>query len=144
MELGHLNQSLYPRAVTPSVEGRLRQDGQERELSSDYTSPVNNRASNAIQQGRAQRVQRDETERRRFDQESIQRQNAQQEQEISGYSNAASFGDRMAVASQQARQSHARRGYSAPALVSARGREANRRYLETSLSNQPRFVDELV
>lgn len=70
--------------------------------------------------------------------------NADQELEIARNPNGFSFGEQLAVASQQARHFHHKRGYTPPALISARGREANRRYLDTPLSNQSRFIDEVV
>ena len=141
MELGHLNQSLYPRAVTASVEGKSRQDGQGRGIHSGHTASVKKGSAAAVER---ERVQRQQSERRQTDQQSVNRHNAEQDPEYAGFTSASAFGDRLAVATKQARQTQTRRGYSPPALVSARGREANRRYLDASLANQSRFIDEVV
>jgi hypothetical protein len=143
MELSHLNQRLYPRAISASVEGQLRQDGNERGTAPEPAISVKKGAA-AVQREQSQQVRRDEAQRRIFDEQRAQRRNAEHEREITSYADSSAIGDRMAVASRQARQTHTRRSYSPPALVSARGREANRRYLDTSFSNQARFIDELV
>jgi len=144
MELRHLNQGLYPRAVNASVEGQLRQDGQGRGLTPESTSSVKKGASTEIQHGQRRQLQRDATERQISNDQSTQRRNAEQERAIGGYAEASTFGDQLAVASRQARQSQTRRSYTPPAFESARGREANRRYLDVSSSNLPRFIDEVV
>lgn len=144
MELSHLNQRLYPRAISASVEGQLRQDGNERGTTPEPATSVKKGAAAAVQREQSQQVRRDEAQRRIFDEQRSQRRNAEHEREITGYADSSAIGDRMAVASRQARQTHTRRSYSPPALISARGREANRRYLDTSFSNQARFIDELV
>ena len=143
MELGHLNQSLYPRAIKPSVEGQIRQEGQGG-ITPDPASAVKKGAADAIHRHQSQQARRDETDRRITNEQTVQRHAAEHGHELGGYSEASSVGDQLAVASRQARQTQARRGYSPPALLSSRGREANRRYLDATLSNQPRFIDELV
>ena len=144
MELNHLKQNLYSRAVTPSVEGQLRHDGHDRGMGPESPSFVRKEAPDAVQRQRSQQVRRDEVDRRNYSEQSAQRRTAEYGHDLAGFSEATSFGDRLAVATRQARQTQSKRGYSSPALVSARGREANRRYLDASLSNQPRFIDELV
>ncbi|MBI1421990.1 MAG: hypothetical protein GC149_00905 [Gammaproteobacteria bacterium] len=144
MELAHLQQSLYPRAVTASGEGNLRRDGQEREFSPGHASSVKKQSSMEAQQQRLERVRRDDAERRGFEEQAVRQYQAQQDPDTLGYTNASVFGDRLAMASRQARQSQARRGYVPPAMVSARGREANRSYLDVANSHQPRFIDEIV
>jgi len=143
MELSHLNQSLYPRPVTAAVEGHSRQDGSDRELT-PYTSASVKRRASTDQHRHSDRVRREESQRRMHDQQALRRHHVDQELEIARNPNASSFGEQMAVASRQARHSHTKRGYTPPALVSARGREANRRYLDAPMSNQARFIDEVV
>lgn len=144
MELGHLNQSLYPRAVSPTVEGKLRQDGGQRGVNPEYAASGQKAPASAVRRDHGQRIQRDGAQRRMQDERAIHRHSREQEQEFANYTHAAAYGDRMAVASRQARQTHHRRSYSPPALVSARGREANRRYLDTSVSQPARIIDEVV
>jgi hypothetical protein len=143
MELSHLNQSLYPRPVTAAVEGHSRQDERERELTPGTSAAVKRRAS-TDQRRHSERIRREESQRRLHNEQAMRRHHADQELEIARNPNASSFGEQMAVASRQARHLHTKRGYTPPALVSARGREANRRYLDASMSNQARFIDEVV
>ena len=144
MELGHLSPSYYPRTVNASMEGQLRQDGQQRGASPESTSSIKKGVSAAVQRERNQLSQREQSERRLGDERSTQSHVAEQAPAFDGFAESANFGNRLAVASRQARQTHAKRDGTSPAVVSAKGREANRRYLDTALSNQTRFVDELV
>lgn len=131
MDLTHLNHNLYPRAVTASVEGRLRPEHADHTATDSHKPPV------PMTPARRQ-AQRAETARQYQQQEAIQWPKSDPGRD------SPAFGEQMAVASRQARQTHARRAYSAPPLVSARGREANRRYLDSSLASQPRLIDEVV
>lgn len=143
MQLGQLNQSLYPRAINPSTEGNKRQDGQEREIRPGVAASTK-RPQSAPGRGDA-RIHRDDRERHYQHEQKLRRESARQEQEYSDFtSRAASYGEQLAQASRQARHMHQRRSYSPPALVSAKGREANRRYLETGQASQARFIDEVI
>lgn len=143
MDLSYLNHSLYPRAVNASVEGHLRRGESEQKLTARSAFRRHDTPA-AASQPRPSSARSNLAEQRHGEQQAAQGRNPDSGQVMAGYAGASDFGAQMKVASRQARQSHARRGYHVPALVSARGREANRRYLETSLSNQHRFIDEMV
>lgn len=143
MELSHLNHSLYARPVTAAVEGHARRNDRERELTPGHNSAVTKRPS-ADQHRHSDRIRRDDGQRRLHNEQELRRQYADQELAFARNPNASSFGEQMAVASQQARHLHTKRSYTTPAMVSARGREANRRYLDASMSKQAHFIDEVV
>lgn len=144
MELSHLNQSLYQRAITASVEGQLNQEGQGRGLTPEAATSVKKEVPAAIQRHRNQQQRLDDVQRRVQSEQQAQRYVAGHEHDSTSYAEAANLGDQLAVASRQARQSRARRSYTPAALVSATGQEANRRYLDVLAAAQPRFVDEIV
>lgn len=136
MDLTNINHKTYPRAVEATAEGHLRPAASTQRPSHTHqgthtSMPARKRAAQHAEVARQYQEQR-------ADQWGTGGQRSADEAGSSG------FGDQLAAASRQARQSHVRRRYSPPALISARGHEANRRYLDTSLSSQPRIIDEVV
>lgn len=143
MDLSYINHNRYPRAVNASVEGRLRHGESEQEFATYSTSGQPQRVT--TEHGQSPISSRpNQPQQRQGRQEAAHGRNPDSTQAMGGYSGNPAFGEQMAVASRQARQAHAHRSYTPPARVSTRGQEANRRYLETSLSNQHRFIDEMV
>lgn len=143
MELSHLNQSLYQRAISASVEGQSRQDGQKG-LTPESPTNVKKDTTAPVQRHKAQQQRIDDIQRRVQNEQLEQRSGSGHEREAGGYTEAASVGDQLAMASRQARQTRVRRNYAPPALVSATGQEANRVYLDVHAAAQPRFIDEIV
>jgi len=141
MDLSYINHSLYPRAVNASAKGRLRHGETEQEFATYSTSRTPDTAATEHQQRPSSSRSSQSRQRQGEQQAGRPGRNPHSDQAMAGN---MGFGEQMAVATRQARQAHVRRGYTVPALVSARGREANRRYLETSMSNQHRFIDEMV
>lgn len=147
MVVNPTDQRLYTRAVTPSVEGRLRADKQDnsQEITREPTSHVNKhqttRSKDSDQQKTNEQVRERQNERR----EVGARQSRQQAQESSAKpSSAAMIAEHVSSARQTRQVQHARRGYIPPALTSHRGQRANESYLTVSQYGHGRIIDEMV
>lgn len=134
MDLTPINHKTYPRAVTASSEGHLR---------SESTAPKSSYAQRHEQAPTlAQKRESHPAEVARQYQE--QRADLSASRQRGGKHGNNRLEEQLAEASRRSRSTHVRRRYSPPALISSRGHEANRRYLDTSMTGQPRIIDEVV
>ena len=142
MEIGHLKQHLYPRAVLGTVEGSLRQapaSGDEAQVNPATARQRTAQQSPAQQHAAQQAVA---AQARASGQEPLRSAHSEPESEQAGAMLAASLGEKLLQARQT--RSTPRRGYTPDAMLSSTGKRAHASYQQSDRMPSARYVDELV
>lgn len=139
MEIGHLKQQLYPRAVSASVEGSLQQ---EYPRSGQTQAQATQGRERPVPQHVAQRGSHEPsppTAPRLYSPAPA----AELEADHAMAMLAASLGEKLAQ-SRQVRHNTSKRSYTPAAMVSATGKRAHASYQPPQQGLPARFVDEVV
>lgn len=142
MEIGHLKQQLYPRAVSASVEGSLQQ---EYPRSGQTQAQASQGRERPVPQHVAQRGSHEPAAAppRLYPPAAAHSPAAELEADHATAMLAASLGEKLAQ-SRQVRHSASKRGYTPAAMVSATGKRAHASYQQPQQGMPARFVDEVV
>ncbi len=150
MDVSATSHKLYNRPVSPSVEGQLRQekDNRPNEVSQERTEHADKEraaeTSSTDKRYSEEQVKNDQQHRHReVDAKNVNQQDAAKNSEKA--SAAAALMAEQVSASRQTRHSqNARRSDVSPALISHRGHGANQSYSSASEQRSGRMIDEMV